>query len=183
MKNGDMIESVISLLTQDGKLTLRERKFLNSVCKRLRIPKKRRDEALALAKQGKARICLPHNEADKNRLVYLMVQAIVANGEIAPEKRMVLHELVDMLGISRKHADRFLETRLQEVQEQEASSPYQTKSITCPKCGYAQTTAYKCKRCGIIFKKYEQKNAPDTRDADALMDLLASSNKIQGKTP
>ena len=177
-----MIESVISLLTRNGDLSVQERKFLNDACKRLHVPKKRRDDALILAKQGKGRLCLPENDADKNRLIYLLVQAIVVNGEILPEKRIILDELVDMLGISRQYTENFLQTRLREIQEENASKAPLNNTMTCPKCGHVQITAYKCKRCGIIFSRYKHHSTSSSSDADALTALLASSNRIQEKT-
>ncbi len=178
MKNKDIIEAVISLLTMDGELSRQKRRFLSDVCKRLKIPKKYRDESLEKAKQGKGRVRLPESEADKNHLMYLLVQAVVADGDVTPEERMILEDLVEMLGISKAKMETFIQARLKEVRTEKPLQP----STTCPKCGNEQTNPYKCQRCGIIFEKYKKNKSSTSDDAERLMDLLSSSNEIEGET-
>ena len=183
MTNEDIIESVISVLAIDGDVNKWEMQFFKDVCKRLEISKEMRSAVLTKARQGKGRIHLPENEADKKRLLYFLVQAVVADGKIVPEERKILDAVVDKMGISRANVEKFLQMRLKEVKTEKYTAQGNSL-ITCPKCGHEQTTAYRCKRCGIIFGKYKrvQKPTQEPSDADKLKELLSSSNVIEEET-
>lgn len=184
MTNEDIIESVISVLAVDGDVNQWEMQFFNDLCRRLDVSKEARSMVLVKAKQGKRKVHLPENEADKKRLLYLLVQAVVADGKIVPEERQILDAVVDKMGISRKNVEKFLQMRLKEIKT-ERYTVQRNSSIVCPKCGNEQTTAYRCKRCGIIFGKYKQVPKPtdeEPGDVDKLKEILSSSNVIKGKT-
>ena len=185
MTNEDIIESVISLFSGDGTLSKEELLFLNHMSERLDISEEAIATALARAREGKGRVYLPTNEADKKRLLYFLVQAVIVEGRIIPEERMILDEIVDMLGISKTDVEDFLKARLKERRLERSSESLKSgkytssteKLIMCPKCGHKQTTAYQCKRCGIIFEKYKQAHGPT--DEEKLKEILASNNIIK----
>ena len=184
MTNEDIIESVLSVLAVDGDVNQWEMQFFNDVCKRLEVSKEARKAVLTKAKQGKGRVHLPENEADKKRLLYFLVQAVVADGKLVPEERNILDVVVDRMGISRATVEKFLQMRLKEVKTETYTVPGKS-SIVCPKCGNEQATAYQCKRCGIIFKKYKPVQEPSDQepsDIDKLKELLSSSNVINEET-
>jgi len=179
MTNENIIESVICLLAVDGNINKWEMQFFNDVCKRLEVSKEARNAVLAKARQGKGRVHLPTNEADKKRLLYFLVQAVVADGKVDPEERKILDVVIDKMGMFGTDTEKFLQMRLKEVKTEKYSVPGKS-SIKCPKCGNVQTTTYQCKRCGIIFEKYKQAQEPS--DIDKLKEILASSNTIKGET-
>jgi uncharacterized tellurite resistance protein B-like protein len=184
MTNEDIIESVISVLAVDGDVNKWEMQFFNDVCNRLDVSREAKKVVLTKAKQGKGRIHLPTNEADKKRLLYFLVQAVVADGKVVPEEHKILDAVVDKMGISKANVEKFLQMRLKEVKT-ETYTGQSKSSIVCPKCGNEQTTAYRCKRCGIIFKKYKQVQQPSDQepdDIDKLKEILSSSNVIKGET-
>lgn len=177
MKNEDIIESIVTLLALDGELNKHELRFLNDMCKRLEVPKKVRDRALGRAKQGKGRVHLPEDETDKKRLLYFLMQAVVADGKIDPEERRVLYIVVKNFEMATEDVDDFIHSRLREVKSDLYTTAKDRPLMQCPKCGYKQPKSHKCKRCGIIFKKYKEVQEPT--DEDRLMEILASSNIIK----
>lgn len=179
MTNEDIIESVISLLAVDGTLNKHEMQFFNDLCKRLEISKKAKNVAIDKARQGKGRVHLPEDENDKKRLLYFLVQAVVADGSVASQERKILDAVVAKLGMADVDVDNFIKSRLKEVKSEKYTTASKKPPVECPKCGYKQPASHKCRRCGIIFKKYKESQGPS--DADRLMEILASSNVIKGK--
>lgn len=180
MTNENIIESILSLLAVDGTLNPKEVEFFKEMCKRLEVPKQTVNAVLEKARQGKGRVHLPEDEADKKRLLYFLVQAVVSDGYVAPEERKILDAVVAKMELDDVDLDDILESRIQDIREEARRTVYEsseTRTIHCPKCGYEQTAAYKCKRCGIIFEKYKQVKGPS--DEDKLRDILSSSNVIK----
>lgn len=183
MTNEDIIESVLSILALDGAVSKWEMQYFDSVCERLQVSQEAKNTALAKAKQGKGRIHLPEDDTDKNRLLYFLTQAVVADGKVVDKERQVLYRVVDKLQLSRNYVDKFIDSRLQEIKSERYSTVNSESTMKCPKCEYEQPKGYKCKRCGIIFEKYTQSKEQDKEQSDAekLMDLLSSSNKVVNK--
>lgn len=178
MTNEDIIESIICLLAVDSRLNKHEMHFLDDVCKRLDITKETRNALLNKARGGKGKVHLPEDEADKKRLVYFLMQAVAADGTLDPKEREVLYVVVDKMGLPRADVDRFLSSRLKEVNKEKYTASVSRKPpIKCPKCGFEQPAGFRCRRCGIIFEKYEESKEPT--DEDRLWDILSSSNVIK----
>lgn len=149
--------------------------FFNDLCKRLEVSKEEKNAALTKAKQGKGRVHLPEEEADKKRLVYFLMQAVVADGKMGSKERDVLNTVVDKLEISRSYVSDFIESRLKEIKT-ERYTETSTSSMECPKCGHEQPKSFRCRRCGIIFEKYKKAIGPS--DEDRLRELFSSMNEI-----
>jgi uncharacterized tellurite resistance protein B-like protein len=178
MKNDDIIDSVLSVLALDGSLNKWEIQFFNELCQRLGISQEVQQKAILRIKQGKGRIHLPEEDADKKRLLYFLIQAVVADGKISDKERHVLQTVVEKLGISLAYVEGILDQRLKEVKT-ERYTIRQEKTLVCPKCKYEQTSSYRCERCGVIFEKFKQAQEPT--DEDILMDILSSTNRIKKK--
>jgi uncharacterized tellurite resistance protein B-like protein len=200
MKNEDIIESIISVLAVDGAINTQEMRFFIEVCKRFDLSKEAINTAFGKVKQGKGRIHVPTDKADKKRLLYFLVQAVVADGTVTSQERKILNSVVEKMGMGEIDVEKFIQLRLQEItsahsseENSSAETPpptsvkrsgkpdSQNARIVCPKCGHKQTTAYQCKRCGIIFEKYKPIQEPGDEDEERLMELLASSNKIKNR--
>jgi uncharacterized tellurite resistance protein B-like protein len=169
MTNEQILESVICLLAVDGDVCELEMQFFRDVCQRLDVSKESAEAVLTKARQGKGRIYLPEKDADKKRLIYFLVQAVVVDKKVAPEELKVLGVVVDKLGLSKTDVEHYIQRQLKEVQ-----------AIICPKCGYEQPPSPECRRCGIIFARYKQ--AKGSSDEDKLRDLFASTDMFKGKT-
>ncbi len=178
MTNEHIIESVVSLLALDGTLNQHEMQFLQDLCQRLEISQETKCTMLERVKQGKGRVHLPEDEADKKRLVYFLAQAVVTDGHIGQKERDVLNMVVGKLGLSLKHTELFIERRLKELKTERYSATT-AASITCPKCGVVQNSAFQCQRCGIIFEKYKQAVGPT--ETEQLMSMLSATNKFVNK--
>jgi uncharacterized tellurite resistance protein B-like protein len=181
MTNEDLIESVISLLAVDGAVNKKEIQFFQDLCDRLSISKQARDNALEKARLGKGRVHLPEDNADKKRLLYFLVQAIVVDGKVSPKERNILNTIVDKLGMAGTDVEKFIRRQLKEIRTTPKDIPSDQPTMTCPKCGHEQLMSYRCKRCGIIFKKYKQAKEPS--DEEKLMDMLSSYNIIKKEPP
>jgi uncharacterized tellurite resistance protein B-like protein len=168
MTNEQILESVICLLAVDGDVCELEMQFFRDVCKRLDVSKESAEAVLTKARQGKGRIYLPEKDADKKRLIYFLVQAVVVDKKVAPVELKVLGAVVGKLGLSKTDVERYIQRQLKEV-----------RAITCPKCGYEQPPAPECRRCGIVFERYKQAKGPN--DEDKLRNLFASTDKFQEK--
>lgn len=178
MKNDDIIDSVLSVLALDGSLNKWEIQFFNELCQRLNISQEAQHKAIQRIKQGKGRIHLPEQDSDKKRLLYFLIQAVVADGKVSEQERHVLQTVVEKLGVSFSYVEDILEQRMKEVKT-ERYTIRQESTIVCPKCSFEQTSSYRCKRCGVIFEKYKQAQEPT--DEDLLMNILSSSNRLKKK--
>ncbi len=179
MTNIDIIESVITLLAIDGSLNKWEKQFFYDICQKLDISHGSRKAAIQKIQHGKGRVHLPEDTGDKHRLIYFLAQAIVADGKVVAKERKALDTIIDKLGIPKGYVDKFINARLQEVKAEHYSTATTSSSplIACPKCHYEQPQSYQCKRCGIIFEKYQKMQGPS--EEDQLWELLASSNTIR----
>jgi len=173
MTNDELLCSIASVLAVDGKMSRHEKQFFAEVCERLAISREQHDAVMTKIRQGKGSVHLPEDEADKKRLLYFLVQAVVADGVVAPEERHVLDAVVKRLGIDQAYVEQFIEGRLKEIQ-QEQYTRSQRPTIACPKCGHEQPESHQCRRCGIIFEKFKKAQTPS--DVDKLRELFASAN-------
>ena len=180
MTNEELIESVISLLAVDGAVNKKEIQFFHDLCNRLSVSNQVRDNALEKARLGKGRVHLPEDNADKKRLLYFLVQAIVVDGKVSPKERNILNMIVDKLGMARTDVENFISRQLKEIRTTPKDIPSDQPTMTCPKCGHEQLISYHCKRCGIIFKKYKEVKEPT--DEDRLREMLSSYNRMKGKS-
>ncbi len=182
MTNEQIVESVISLLAVDGSVTKEEMQFFNDVCERLDISTTVKKKILAKARRGKGHIHLPQGETEQQRLLYFLVQTVVADARVVQKERKILDAVIHKMGISKAEVEQFIQQRLREIKK-ERYTTHDKPLMKCPKCGYEQPQSYRCKRCGIIYEKYEksQESSQESDDAEALMRLLASSNVIKGK--
>lgn len=178
MKNEDIIESIISLIAADGEGNKEEMQFFYAMCQHFNISQPTIDTILAKVRQGKGRIHLPQAETDKRRLLYFLVQTVVADGKVTPTERQILSTVVRKLEMSESRVEEFLQLRLKEVKAAKYSAPDRPQ-IMCPKCGHEQIKGYRCRRCGIIFDKYQVGEEPD--DAEQLMRMLSGYNKLKQK--
>ncbi len=177
MTHDDIVKSVITLLGVDSDLNKHEMRFLDDLCKRLEVSAEVRKKAILRLKKGKGSVHLPEDEADRKRLMYFLIQAVASDGKVDPNERKVLDVVAKNFGVSEEEIEGFLRSRLDEVKKDLYTSKKKRPQMECPKCGFKQPKGHKCKRCGIIFSKYKEVHGPT--DEDRLMEILASSNKIQ----
>lgn len=170
MTNKELLCSILSLAAIDGSVNKQEMEFFDQICERIGASPEEKNAAFEKSRQGKGSIHLPEDEQHKKRLVYFLLQAAVVDGKITPEERRVLEAVVAKLGLSKDYMERFLQSRLQEIQEEKERAAY----VTCPKCGFQQPPTNECKRCGVIFKRYKQTQEPS--DEDKLRNLLSGTN-------
>jgi uncharacterized tellurite resistance protein B-like protein len=171
MTNDDILNSIMALLAVDGKLNRHEMRFFDEVCERLNVSDEQKNAVVVRAKQGKGSIHLPEDEADKQRLLYFLVQAVVADGKIALKERHILNTVFQRLDIEADYVEEVLQRRLKEI-KQERYTRADRRIINCPKCGHEQPESHRCQRCGIIFEKYKQAKGPS--DDDKLRELFES---------
>jgi len=180
MTNEDIIESVMSILAVDGNVNQKKMQFFNDLCKRLEISREASAAVLKKARQGKGRVHLPAHDADKKRLMYFLVQAMVVDGEVGPAEHQIMDAVVDKLGMSKAHMDRFIQLQLEDIASSSFSPVSAKLQMTCPKCGHTQPVAHECRRCGIIFEKYKKTKEPT--DTDKLKEMLSSTNIFEKKS-
>lgn len=176
MTNQELLCSILSLSAIDGSLNQRELEYFDQVCSRIGASPEEKNMALEKARQGKGSIYLPQDDVIKKRLVYFLLQAAVSDGPVTPEEQKVLDAVVARLGISKNYVERFLTSRLAEIQEERERATY----VTCPKCGFEQPPTHECRRCRIIFKRYKQARQAPMDDVDRLKELLSSTNVFTG---
>jgi DnaJ-domain-containing protein 1 len=153
MKNEDLIRSVVCLLAIDGEMDQQERQFLQALSTRLRVSKEVVNEALNQVRQGKGRVHVSNDLADKVLILDTLTQAALANGAIAPRERQVLNTVAAKIGFSEADVAKL-------IQRHEKPA-----TLTCPKCGVEQDSGRtECLRCGIIFAKIASKGTERSED-------------------
>jgi hypothetical protein len=144
---------VVCLLAIDGEMDPQERQFLQELSTRLRVSKEVVNEALNQVRQGKGRVHVSDDLADKVLILDTLTQAALANRQIAPRERQVLNTVAAKMGFSEADVAKL-------IQRHEKPA-----TLTCPKCGFEQDSGRtECLRCGIIFAKFAPKETERTDD-------------------
>jgi uncharacterized tellurite resistance protein B-like protein len=108
MKNIEIINSVVSMLVTDGKLLPQESEFLKRLCERLGESPAVVETAFEAYMNGNAYVHLPQEENEKKQLVNYLLEAIVSDGEVAPQERELLEAVATRLGVPQHHFDDML---------------------------------------------------------------------------
>ena len=108
MENIDILNSVVSMLVTDGKLLPEESEFLKRVCRRLELSENALEEAFEKFAQGEAYVYLPEEEDEKRRLLSYLMEAVVADGKVAPQEQQLLEAVATRLGVPQEHFEDML---------------------------------------------------------------------------
>ena len=108
MDNVEIIHSVVSMLVTDGKLPPQESEFLKRLCQRLEVSSDEIETAFEEFAQGEAYIQLPKGEDEKKRLIHYLLEAIAADGKVAPQERKLLGAVATRLGMPQDHFEDML---------------------------------------------------------------------------
>ncbi|PID58278.1 hypothetical protein CSB45_04210 [candidate division KSB3 bacterium] len=100
MENIDLLHSVVSMLVADGQLPPQESEFLKGLCRRLNLSDAVLEDVFGKFEQGDAYVYLPQDEDERKQLLNYLIQAIVADGKVAPQERQLLEAVTRRLGIS-----------------------------------------------------------------------------------
>ena len=115
MENIDILNSVVSMLVTDGKLLPEEGKFLQRTCQRLELSEDDLEEAFGKFAQGEAYVYLPEEDDEKKRLLSYLMEAVVADGKVAPQERQLLEAVATRLGVHQDHFDDMLNILLKKT--------------------------------------------------------------------
>lgn len=108
MDNVEIINSVVSMLVTDGKLHPQESEFLKRLCQRFGIPNDIVEQAFEDFVQGESYVHLPQNNAEKKELINYLLEAMVADGKVAPQERKLLEAVATRLGVPQHHFEDML---------------------------------------------------------------------------
>jgi uncharacterized tellurite resistance protein B-like protein len=108
MDNVEIINSVVSMLVTDGKLHPQESEFLKQLCQRLGVSNEVVEQAFEDFVQGESYVHLPESDAEKQELIAYLLEAMVADGQVAPEERELLEAVAVRLGVSQHHFEDML---------------------------------------------------------------------------
>ncbi len=121
MEKIDILNSVVSMLVTDGKLQPQESEFLRRLCRRLKVPEEKLEAAFEKFAKGEAYVYLPQEDDEKKQLVNYLIEAVVADGKIAPQERQLLKAVATRLEVSQDHFEDMLNILLKRtVPEAEA---------------------------------------------------------------
>lgn len=115
MNTSDIINSVVTMLVTDGTLRPRESDFLKRLCQRLGESPDVVQSAFEAYVQGKAYVHLPTDDAEKKQLVNYLLEAMAADGSIAPQERDLLEAVATRLGVPQDHFEDMLAILLKRV--------------------------------------------------------------------
>ncbi len=121
MDNTEIINSVVSMLAADGEIEQQEIKFLKQLCQRLKVSGEVVEQAFEKYVQGEAYVHLPQDEDEKKRLFSYLLEAVVADGKIAPQERKLLEMVATRMGIPQQHAEHVLNILLRRAAPESAS--------------------------------------------------------------
>ena len=108
MDNAEIINSVVSMLVTDGKIERQEIEFLKQLCQRLEVSGDVVETAFEKFLQKEAYVHLPENDNEKKRLFSHLLEAVVADGQVAPQERKLLEAVAKRMGISHQHVEHVL---------------------------------------------------------------------------
>ena len=108
MESIDILNSVVSMLVTDGKLLPEEIEFLKRLCRRLELSDDALESAFEKFVQGEAYVYLPEDDEEKKRLLSYLLEAVVADGNVAPQERQLLEAVATRLGVPQDHFEDML---------------------------------------------------------------------------
>ncbi len=108
MDNIDILNSVVSMLVTDGRLQPEESEFLKRLCQRLELSEGALEKAFEKFVQGEAYVYLPKDDDEKKRLLGFLLEAIAADGKVAPQERQLLEAVATRLGVPQDHFEDML---------------------------------------------------------------------------
>jgi uncharacterized tellurite resistance protein B-like protein len=108
MDNVEIINSVVSMLVTDGKLHPKESEFLKRLCQRLEVSNDVVEQAFEDFIQGESYVHLPESDDEKQELLDYLLEAMVADGKVAPQERELLEAVAVRLGVSQHHFEEML---------------------------------------------------------------------------
>lgn len=127
MENAEIIHSVVTMIVADGKIKPQEIEFLKHLCQRLEVPADVVEQAFGNVVQNESYVYLPQNEDEKKRLFNNLLEAMVADREIAPQERELLKAVAARMGIPQQHVERMLTMLLRRAVSESASEKHGTR--------------------------------------------------------
>jgi uncharacterized tellurite resistance protein B-like protein len=121
MDNVDIINSVVSMLVTDGKLHPQENEFLKQLCERLGVSSDVVETAFESFVQGESYVHLPQNDDEKEELVNYLLEAIVADGKVAPQERELLEAVAIRLGVPHQHFEDLLNILIRKTASEDSA--------------------------------------------------------------
>ncbi len=115
MTNDELIQSVVCMLAIDRKIDDSEAQFLNSLCKHLGVSQKIVELAIKKAKQGKGRVHIPDEPAERKRLFKFLVQAATADGKVVHQEQKILDAVAAKFGIPNQEVEEAIRIWLPEA--------------------------------------------------------------------
>jgi uncharacterized tellurite resistance protein B-like protein len=115
MDNVEIINSVVSMLVTDGTLPTQESEFLKRLCRQLGVSSDVVETAFEEFLQGESYVHLPQEDDEKRRLVNYLLEAIVADGKVAPQERTLLEAVATRLGVPQHHFEDMLNILLKKT--------------------------------------------------------------------
>ena len=97
----DLIQALVVILRADGRIGMRERRFLGNVCKRFEIADHVLRASLLHAERGAAEIRLPNDPKGRSSLLTALIAAAGVDDNIASGEWKMLEALAGKMGIAR----------------------------------------------------------------------------------
>jgi uncharacterized tellurite resistance protein B-like protein len=143
-----LLESLVAMAAADGRVGARERKLLSAVAERWGLGEAVLDELVIKSSRGPARLFVPEDEELQHELLDLLIDVAVADREVAPRERTLLHRYCAHLGMTTAAIDALLESaqRRQQVTRQQSPARPSSQRVRPPshppsECGRVQPSA------------------------------------------
>jgi hypothetical protein len=119
-----LMQSVVAVLAADGRVGLRERRFLESLRMRLGVAPGVVEAAILEAPRGTVRIQIPETPDDRDAFLGLLVEAAAVDGVIAPDERRLLEIVAARMRLAFDDLDARIEAALDRAAPRVERKPF-----------------------------------------------------------
>ncbi len=96
----NLMQSIATILGADGRISTKEREFLENVRKRFGISEEIAKASLAAAEKRAAKIRLPHDQKGRTVLLTALIAAAAADGNVPASEWRMLQAVARKMGVS-----------------------------------------------------------------------------------
>jgi uncharacterized membrane protein YebE (DUF533 family) len=112
----ETLHTVITLLMGDGKLGLRETRFVRDLAQRLGFGSDAWAEVVARVEKGDRKLVVPREPDEAQEVMGLLIDAAAVNGDVDDSERRMLRKVAERVGISEADLSQLIAAALARIE-------------------------------------------------------------------